>query len=62
MVKTEQDAIEEIKKSAAHDNLLDYSYFNEEFITHTNAIYFQLEDVISQNGKPITYFSRKINI
>ena len=31
MIKTEQDAFEEIKQIAAHNTLLAYPYFNEEF-------------------------------
>ena len=44
----------------AHDNLLTYPDFNETFKIHTNASTFQLGAVISQNGKPIAFYSRKI--
>ena len=44
----------------AHDILLAYPYFNEEFKIHTNASGFQLGAVISQKGKPITLYSRKL--
>ena len=62
MVKNKQYAFEEIKKSAAHNTLLAYPYFNEEFRIHTDARDFKLEDFIIQNGKSIAFFSRKLNI
>ena len=47
MVKHEQDAFEEIKQIAAHNNLLAYTYFNEEFRILIDARDFQLGEVIS---------------
>ena len=44
----------------ARDNLLTYPYFNETFKIHTNASAFQLGAVISQKGKPITFYSIKL--
>ena len=43
------------------NTLLDYTDFNEEFKIHTNASDLQLGEVISQKGKPITFYSKKLN-
>ena len=40
--------------------LLTYPYFNEAFKTHTNASAFQLGAVISQKGKNIAFYIRKL--
>ena len=58
--KTEQDDFKEINQIVALNNLLAYQYFNEEFKIHTNAREFQLGAFISQNGKPIYFYSRKL--
>ena len=42
------------------DNLLTYMNFIGEFKIHTEAIYFQLGAVISQKGKPIAFYGRKL--
>ena len=49
-----------IKRIVAHDTLSTYPYFNETFQTHTDASAFQLGAVISQKGKPIVFYSRKL--
>ena len=41
--------------------LLGYPDFNATFEIHTNASKLQLGTVISQKGKPITFYSRKMN-
>ena len=41
--------------------LLGYPDFNAPFEIHTDASKFQLGAVISQKGKPIAFYSRKIN-
>ena len=56
----EQKAFDKIKQIAARDTLLLYTDFNERFDIHTNASSFKLGAVISQNGKPITFYSRKL--
>ena len=37
-----------------------YPDFNEEFVIHTDASHTQLGAVISQRGKPIAFYSRKL--
>ena len=41
--------------------LLGYPDFNAPFEIHTDASRLQLGAVISQKGKPITFYSRKMN-
>ena len=53
-------AFDKIKCIVACDNLLTYLYFNETFKTHTNASAFRLGAVISQKGKPIALYIRKL--
>lgn len=58
---TEQNAFEEIKKTVSREVLLTYPDFSIPFEVHTDASKQQLEAVISQNGKPIAFYSRKLN-
>ena len=43
------------------ETLLIYPDWNKPFEIHTDASDYQLGAVISQNGKPIAFFSRKLN-
>ena len=45
----------------ASDTLSTYPNFNEALKIHTNASAFQLGAIIIQKGKPIDFYSRKIN-
>ena len=56
----EQDHFGEIKQIVACDTLSTYPEFNETFKMHTDASSFQLGAVISQKGKPIAFYSRKL--
>ena len=60
--KIEQDAFYEIERTVAHDNLLAYPDFNEDFKIHTDANNLQLEAVIRQKGKPINFHCRNLLI
>ena len=53
-------AFNEIRRIVARDTFLSYPYFNETFKIHTNASTFQLGAVISQKGRPISFYSRKL--
>ena len=55
-----QKAFEEMKKLISKEALLAYPDFNEEFVIHTDASHTQLGAVISQRGKPIAFYSRKL--
>ena len=49
----------QLNKIVARNILLIYLDFNERFYIHTDASNFQLGAVISRNGKPIAFYSRK---
>ena len=56
----EQEAFNQMKKVISKETLLAYPDFNEEFVIHTDASHTQLGAVISQKGKPIAFYSRKL--
>ena len=58
--QVKQDAFEKIKRIVALNTLLTYPDFNEIFKIHNNARTSQLGVVISQKGKPIALYSRKL--
>ena len=60
MDEDKQDAFNKIKRILACDNLLTYPDFNKTFKIHTNDSALQLGAVISQKGKPIDFYSRKL--
>ncbi|KAH9102798.1 hypothetical protein AeMF1_020706 [Aphanomyces euteiches] len=49
------------QKLLSETTLLHYPNFNEPFTIHTDSSSFQLGGVISQNGKPLAFFSRKLS-
>ena len=56
-----QRCFEAIKRVIGREVLLGYSDFNVLFEIHTDASKFQFGAVISQKGKPIAFYSRKMN-
>ena len=56
----EQKAFDNIKRDVSQDTLLAYPDFNERFDIHTDYSDYQLGAVISQNGKPIDFYIRKL--
>ena len=50
-----------IKRAIGREVLLGYPDFNAPFEIHTDASKLQLGAVISQKGKPIAFYSRKMN-
>ena len=48
------------EKILSKEVLLAYPNFSEEFVIHTDASHTQLGAVISQSGKPIAFYSRKL--
>ena len=58
--KTEQYSFKKIKRIVVSNNLSTYPDFNENFKMHTNASKSQLGPVISQKGKLIAFYSRKL--
>ncbi len=57
----EQQAFDTMKRIIAKETLLAYPDFSQPFTIHTDASHTQLGAVISQNGKPIAFYSRKLN-
>ena len=56
-----QKKFDTIEKLTSRETLLSYPNFNEPFEIHTDASKLQLGSVISQKGKPIIFYCRKIN-
>ena len=56
-----QKAFDTIEKVVSRETLLSYPNFNKPFVIHTDASKLQLGAVISQDDKPIAFYSRKLN-
>ena len=56
-----EKCFEAIKRVIGHEVLLGYPDFNALFEIHTDASKIQIGAVISQKGKPIALYSRKMN-
>ena len=56
-----ESAFHETKKMVCQETLLTYPDWDKHFDIHTDASDYQLGAVISQMGKPIAFFSRKLN-
>jgi hypothetical protein len=57
----EQNAFDEMKKIISRETLLTYLNFHLPFEIHTDASHTQLGSVISQDKRPIAFYSRKLN-
>ena len=55
-----ENAFITMKRLIAKETLLSYPNFNKKFTIHTDASDFQLGAVITQEGKPLAFFSRKL--
>ena len=58
--EVEQAAFETMKKIIGKETLLAYPGFSKPFVIHTDASHHQLGAVISQDGQPIAFYSRKL--
>ena len=56
-----QNAFDTMKRIISRQVMLAYPDFEQPFDIHTDASHYQLGAVISQNGKPIAFYSRKLN-
>ena len=57
---TEQRAFDNMKRVMTKETLLHYPDFNKPFEIHTDASHYQIGAVITQDGKPIAFYSRKL--
>ena len=57
----QQTAFEQIKLQICASVTLSYPDFQQPFVIFTDASTFQLGGVITQKGKPLAFFSRKLN-
>ena len=57
----QETAFQTAKKIIAREVMLSYPDFSQPFVIHTDASHYQLGAVISQGGKPIAFYSRKLN-
>jgi hypothetical protein len=56
----EQQAFDKMKAIVCCEVLLSYPDFNKPFHIHTDASHYQLGAVISQDNRPIAFYSRKL--
>ena len=56
-----QKAFDQMKQVISKRTLLTYPDFNKPFEIHTDASHYQLGAVISQDNKPVAFYSRKLN-
>src|SRR5687767_12452354 len=59
--KEHQRAFDKMKRAISRETLLAYPNFSEIFEIHTDASLYQLGACIPQNGRPIAFYSRKLN-
>ncbi len=59
--EAQQAAFDQMKKIISREVLLVYPNFSQPFEIHTDASHMQLGVVILQNGRPIAFYSRKLN-
>jgi transposase InsO family protein len=57
----ERAAFNEVKSIISKDAILAFPDFNEEFVIYTDASKLQLGGVITQKGKTLAFYSRKLN-
>ena len=58
----EQKAFDTMKRIISREVLLSYPNFSKPFVIHTDASNTQLGAVISQDNRPIAFYSRKLNL
>ena len=56
-----QIVFDDMKAIMIKDALIPYPKLGEAFDIHTDASDYQISEVVSQNSKPIAYYSRKFN-
>jgi hypothetical protein len=56
----QEEAFSKIKNILAQDTMLTYPQFNKPFVIYTNTSEKQIEGVITQDKKPLVFFSKKL--
>ena len=56
----QQQAFADVKRMICKEAILAFPNFNEEFVIYTDASNYQLGGVITQNKKPLAFYSRKL--
>ena len=59
--EVKQNAFDEIKRMISRDVLLAFPDFSKPFVIHMDASKLQLGAVLSQDNRPIAFYSRKLN-
>ena len=59
--KVHKEAFHAVKDMVAQDTMLSHPNYKSLFTVHTDASKYQIGGVVSQNGNPLGYFSRKFN-
>ena len=59
--EVEQAAFDEAKAMLAQELILYYPDFSKPFVIHSDVSDLQLGAIISQDGKPLAYYTRKLN-
>jgi len=59
--EVERKAFNDMKKIISREVMLAFPDFSKPFVIHTDASHTQLGSVISQDNKPIAFYSRKLN-
>jgi hypothetical protein len=59
--KSKKKAFDDIKKKVSQETLLAFPDFEKEFHVYTDASNKQLRSLIMQEGKPLAFYSRRLN-
>ncbi len=56
----QEKAFQKMKERLAQDAMITYPQFDEPFVVHTDASGKQIGGVVTQDGKPLGFFSKKL--
>ena len=58
--ENQEKAFQDVKRLVAQETILAYPDWNKPFVIHSDASDHQLGAILSQDGKPLSFFSRKL--